>query len=56
MLSCSNFCFVVVVIVVFFFWKVDILGLDLSAVDILRSTQQEQVRVAQNRIKVESGC
>ena len=47
MLSCLNFCFVVVVfVVVVFFWKIEILGLDLLAVDIFRSTQQEQVRVA----------
>ena len=46
-LPCLNFCFVVVVVViVFFFGKIDILGLDLLAVDIFRSTQQEQVRVA----------
>ena len=57
MLSCLNFCFVVVVVfvVVVFFWKIEILGLDLLVVDIFRSPQQEQVRVAQNRSKVEYG-
>ena len=52
MLPCLNFFF-------FFFLlffgggEVDILGVDLLAVDILRPTQQELVRVAQNRSKGE---